>query len=294
MNNILCIYHGGCADGFGAAYALWLKFPNAEFYAGKYGESPPDVTGKDVVIVDFSYKKDVITELSYLARSLLIIDHHKSAYDDLKHIEANDCKRGWEYFQGDYAAICASQNMPCIAAIFDMEKSGAVLAWEFFHQGRRVPAVILHIQDRDLWKFELPETREIMMALYSYPMEFKVWEQITQNRGALAEEGRVINRYYQKNLNDALNNTKQEHMISGYSVSVCNAPYFMASDLANILCEDKPFAACYYDSDGWRNYSLRSKENGVDVSAIAQQYGGGGHKHAAGFRIKQETPAMRG
>lgn len=44
-------------------------------------------------------------------------------------------------------------------------------------------------------------------------------------------------------------------------------------------------AACYWDTPEGRVFSLRSTDTGPDVSEIAKAYGGGGHAHAAGFRV---------
>ena len=57
----LCIYHGNCADGFTAAWAVHGKFGDQlDYHPGIYGQEPPDVTGRDVVMVDFSYKHSVL------------------------------------------------------------------------------------------------------------------------------------------------------------------------------------------------------------------------------------------
>jgi nanoRNase/pAp phosphatase (c-di-AMP/oligoRNAs hydrolase) len=51
------------------------------------------------------------------------------------------------------------------------------------------------------------------------------------------------------------------------------------------MAQEAPFAACYYDKPGARVFSLRSRgDDGMDVSAIAAIYGGGGHRNAAGFQ----------
>ena len=75
----MCIYHGNCADGFGAAWAVRKAIPEADFFPGTYQEPPPDVTDKRVVMVDFSYKRPVLLEMASQAESILILDHHKSA-----------------------------------------------------------------------------------------------------------------------------------------------------------------------------------------------------------------------
>ena len=80
----LCIYHGNCADGFGSAWAVREALgDDVEFHPGVYQDDPPDVTDQDVILVDFSYKRDVLFEMEKTAYSILILDHHKSAAEEL-------------------------------------------------------------------------------------------------------------------------------------------------------------------------------------------------------------------
>jgi oligoribonuclease NrnB/cAMP/cGMP phosphodiesterase (DHH superfamily) len=59
----------------------------------------------------------------------------------------------------------------------------------------------------------------------------------------------------------------------------------MGSDAAAKLAVGWPFAAYYWDSPTGREFGLRSAPDGLDVSVIARKFGGGGHKHAAGFKL---------
>lgn len=260
----LCIYHGNCADGFGAAIAVRtsLGAEHVDFHAGIHQESPPEVTGRDVVVVDFSYKRDVIIEMAKIAKSILIIDHHKSAEADLIDLPVN------------------------VEARFDMTKSGAVMAWEYFHPDEDTPQLLLHIQDRDLWEFKLDGTREIQAALFSHPYDFDVWEGLLYSDvQCLRKEGEVIERKHFKDIHEFIGVAAYRMTIAGYDVPVLNAPYFWSSDAGHILGEGEPFAACYWDTPGGRVFSLRSADGGLDVSEIAAQFGGGGHEHASGFRL---------
>jgi hypothetical protein len=89
MNRILCIYHGNCADGFGAAWVVRKALGDIEFHPGKHQSPPPDLTGKDVIMVDFSYSRPVLLAMAAQANSILIIDHHKTAIDALVDLPAN-------------------------------------------------------------------------------------------------------------------------------------------------------------------------------------------------------------
>ena len=266
----LCIYHGNCADGFGAAWALRYSTGNngkdIDFHPGIYGETPPDVTDRDIIMLDFSYKRDVILKMAEQALSILIIDHHKTAEADL--IDLPDK----------------------VKVIFDMEKSGAMLSWEYFNEGKPVPDLIAHIQDRDLWQFKLNFTREIQAAVFSYEYDFKIWDRLmNMEKSDLILEGEAIERKHFKDIHEFINVAAYRTVIAGYGVPVLNAPYFYSSDAGHILSVGEAFAACYWDTATGRTYSLRSSEDGIDVSEIAKIFGGGGHKHAAGFSVEHDT-----
>jgi oligoribonuclease NrnB/cAMP/cGMP phosphodiesterase (DHH superfamily) len=261
----LCIYHGNCADGFGAAWVVRRKFPEAEFHAGVYQNPPPDVTGRDVIIVDFSYKMPVMLDVIAKAASVTILDHHKTAAEDL-----------WEIFSRGLAKGQYSDN-----------RSGAGLTWDYFFPDEPRPALINHIEDRDLWLFKLPQTREIQAAVFSYPYDFFTWDALMEEAplAELAIEGAAIERKHHKDIAELVGVTRRSMMIGGHVVPVANLPYTLTSDAGNLMATGEPFAACYWDTPEGRVFSLRSTDDGLDVSAIAKGYGGGGHRNASGFRM---------
>ena len=258
----MCIYHGNCADGFGAAWVVRKALGEIDFHPGKYQEPPPDVTGKDVVMVDFSYKRPVLLEMAEKANSILILDHHKTAAEDLLDLPAN------------------------VTAKFDMGRSGAMLTWEHFFPGETPPALLLHIEDRDLWRFALQNTRQIQANVFSFPYDFQVWDTLMAAAPAtLAAEGEAIERKHFKDIRELLGVTTRDMVIGGHRVPVANLPYTMSSDAGHELAKGRPFAACYWDTPEGRVFSLRSSDDGADVAEVAKQYGGGGHRNAAGFRV---------
>ena len=284
MTKILCIYHGNCADGFGAAWAVRQCFGDAdvEFHPGIYGNDPPDVRGRDVVLVDFSYKRPVIDAIGHAASSVLILDHHKTAADDLAGLRAP--KNFLDHIE--QAALDAMEDAEPIRAIFDMNRSGAGIAWDFFHPGQPRPRLIDHIEDRDLWRFLLPHTREIQAAVFSYPYDFAVWDELfAADLELMARQGEAIERKHHKDIAELVGVTKRRMIIGGVSVPVANLPYTLTSDAGNLMAASEPFAACYWDTPDARVFSLRSRDDGADVSAIAKMYGGGGHRNASGFRM---------
>lgn len=277
MKKPLCIYHGNCADGFGAAW-VFKNYGDREyeFYPGVYQQPPPDCAGRDVYLVDFSYKRPVVEDIIKVATRVVLIDHHKSAIEDLTPL------------------IESGQ----IEALVDINHSGAVLAWQWFHGTFAPPPKLLqHIEDRDLWRFALPCTREIQAAVFSYPYDFDVWTKLADSfdefgHSNLATEGAAIERKHFKDINELLGVVQRRMVIGGHNVPVANLPYTMVSDAAHEMAKGEPFAACYWDTQKGRVFGLRSSDEGVDVSEVAKLYGGGGHRNASGFTVSYTAAAQ--
>ena len=251
------LYHADCLDGFGAAWALWKKFPDARYLPVEHGLSPPSGLDNDhVVMVDFSYPREVIERLAESTASLRILDHHVTAQ-------------------------AALAGLPY--AYFDMKKSGAVLAWEWAHP-EPVPWLLQYIQDKDLWEWRLPMSREINAALDSYPFDFQVWNGLTQEM--LELEGRAILRREDVLITKIV---KESVLVEfeGETVPAVYSPV-MTSQIGERLCRGYPFCIIWHQRNGRRYFSLRSKPGTVDVSAIAARHGGGGHANAAGFSFPLE------
>jgi oligoribonuclease NrnB/cAMP/cGMP phosphodiesterase (DHH superfamily) len=265
----LCIYHGNCADGFGSAWVVRKALGDVDFFPGVYMTPPPDVAGREVVMVDFSYKRPVLLEMAKSAESILVIDHHKTAAEDL-----------------------GSLPVPNIDAVFDMEHSGAMLTWAHYFPDQEPPQLLRHIEDRDLWRFLLPGTREIQANVFSYPYDFAVWDDLIARPVAdLVAEGSAIERKHHKDVHELLGVVTRRMNIGGYNVPIANLPYIHVSDAAHELAKGEPFAGCYWDTPTGRVFGLRSTDAGVDVSEIAKQYGGGGHRNASGFTISYDKAA---
>lgn len=250
----IVLYHAECADGFGAAWALWREFPSARYLPVKHGNPPPDgLTGQRVVIVDFSYGRNQLETMADTTESLLVLDHHVTAEKALE---------GLPY------------------AYFDLKKSGAVLAWEWA-SAKPVPWLLEYIQDKDLWTWTLPGSREINAAIASYPFDFETWNRFS--RKDLEHEGRAILRYEGEIVGKL---SAQAVMVEfrGETVPSVHSAV-LTSQIGERLSADHAFCLIWHDRDGRRYYSMRSREDGTDVGSIAASFGGGGHTHAAGFSV---------
>ena len=275
----LVIYHGNCADGFSAAWCFWRKYRDgADYVAGVYQQDPPDVTGRDVFLVDFSYKRPVVEQMLKVAKSVTLIDHHKTAIEDLQPLFAD--------FEFDALAYGTDRR-----AIWycDLERSGATLAWDYLFPGEQRPPLLGHIEDRDLWRFKLPGTREIQAFVFSHEYTFEQWdEMMTADHVELLKmtaAGAAIERKHHKDVAELVGVCKRRMVIGGHDVPVASLPYTLVSDAAHAMAIGEAFAACYWDTANGRVFGLRSTDEGADVSDIAKQYGGGGHAKAAGFTV---------
>jgi uncharacterized protein len=254
----IVLYHADCADGFGAAWALWKRYPQAEYIAVKHGQPPPSgLEGQHVVMADFSYGREEIEQIHNVAASFQILDHHVTAQAALA---------GLSY------------------AYFDMKKSGAVLAWEWAH-GQPVPWLLQYIQDKDLWEWRLPKSREISAALGAYPFDFEVWDGLDQR--VLEIEGRAILQLEEK----FIDTIAEEAVLVSFQGETVPAVYspIMTSQIGERLCEGFPFGIIWHQQGGRRYFSLRSRSGTTDVSKIAAKFGGGGHVNAAGFSLPLQS-----
>jgi uncharacterized protein len=270
LKDIVVVYHADCTDGFGAAYAAWKKFGDTATYIPLKTQVEIDIdfSDKEVYVVDYSFNAEVDARVRTEAKSLVVIDHHQTAKD---------------------VVTAHPQN------IFDQSHSGAVLAWQYFHPDTTVPELLLYVEDHDVWKFVLPDNLEFNAALGQYERSFLAWDELVTNlanpefRASFIETGRTIKDFEESLIKDLLK-YKERARFEGHDIWVLNVSRVYRSILGHKLAKLNeseggiPLSIVYYRSNGAINLSLRS-EGDIDVAAIAQKYGGGGHKHAAGIKV---------
>lgn len=307
------IYHANCADGIAAAWCIWTVLPDedacidpdvlsfAEYIPAKYGNPPPDVKDKNVLIVDFSYKKDVMIEMLKVAKHIRILDHHKSA-EELK-----------ELFD----------LYPNFSGIIDMDRSGAQIAYDEIEYTGKFKSlnysfkllssrfwIIDHIADRDLWKWEIPTSKDTTRAMFILNMYTSIrnFQNIIEDyelyleRGfkKMSEIGRISNSEHNKRVqfltNKAYYCTYNSPTGRVYKVRLVPCTHDYASDVGSNLVEDNKtdFAVLFrYDfpSKTWYCSTRASKNSDIDLIPILKEIDkqSGGHKKAAGFEINEDT-----
>ena len=258
---MIVIYHENCYDGFTAAWLIWRNTVvrsdvQIKFIPMQYGKDfSIDFRDQDVVIADFSFDRNTLEVINHQAKSLIVLDHHKTAEEAL---------RGLPYCK------------------FDMSKSGARLVQEHF--GYANHWLVDYTEDRDLWKHSLPNTREINACIRLTPFDFEEFEMLASSfKGELTIHGTTLLKYEENLISNALR-AAEEVVFDGHKILKVNTTV-LHSEIGHRLCKGRPFGMTYFCNEKEMVCSLRSTDEGLDVSEIAKKYGGGGHRNAAGFKI---------
>lgn len=276
MKKDLVIYHDNCVDGFTAAWAAWIDLKDrADYVPCKYGDivKVEQHQYDTLYVVDFSFPREILLEYSQMFRLVVVLDHHKTAQEAL-------------------------ENWPTkpdnLTIRFDMNKSGAGLAWDWFHTLTPEPELISYVQDRDLWKFALPDSKEISAYIAQTEKTFIDYNYLAEDLdkyfASTVERGEMLLKQFSRLCESIASNARPITVYTGDSIPhdglSVNCPGNFASDVGNILANKSGTFGCtyFFDKDGAAIVSLRSNGD-YDVSIIAKYYGSGGHKNAAGFKI---------
>jgi oligoribonuclease NrnB/cAMP/cGMP phosphodiesterase (DHH superfamily) len=272
----LVLYHAKCNDGLTAAWCVRLVEPLAEFVAVDYQNPPPNVENRQVILVDFSFKRPVLEQLLASCESLLILDHHDSAQKDLAGLEH-----------------------PKLRVTFDMDRSGAGIAWDHYHPGKLRPWFVDVVEDADLWRWNKPETllnpdsRAIIEGIRSLPMTFHTLDRLNDtdaamydcDMAAMRRDGEAILRAKEQNVK-AVAEYAYEVEVFGHRVLIANAPHVLCSEVAHELAKGRPFGMTYYETKD-RRFKISVRSTDFDTTTITKQWGGGGHKAASGATVDQ-------
>ena len=268
---ITVFYHEGCSDGFGAAWAAWKKFGSSADYKAAYHNDDPEesMQRKDVYLLDLCFRPETIEKIKSVAKSVTIIDHHKSSAD-------------WVQL--------------ATVPVFDLKHSGAVLSWTYFHPKTKVPSLLLTVEDIDLWNWKRAYTDEVMEYSSIVPMEFKAWSAFAKKlddakqKKEIVKIGKVLVQDREMHVTKLVG-LGSEAVIDGHKALIVNSPVTIDhtskriyEGLTGAPASKHPVAIIWSRRPDKIVVSLRSNPS-VDVSLIAKKFGGGGHPRSAAFTL---------
>lgn len=287
------IYHKGCIDGFTGFFILHTT-KNISSKAKIYpdvpsAKTPPNnIEDKDVIIIDVAYKYDVLKEIMRVAKSVTFIDHHVSIKDDVQKI---------------IKELNSKKNI----VIYDEEKSGASLTWEYFYPKTKMPYFVRFVEDNDIGRWALKYCKEFIIALETkFKLDntsenLKKWKLLFDKKTIkyLISKGKVYMEYRNHLLdinshrfsleyfpsNQLYNDFSTEFMKPGqYKVALyCGSGCPSGSDVGKRIVEtvDCDFAIMWVYNMDKKEYVLSFRSASTDVTPFARIFGGGGHKLAS-------------
>ncbi len=290
------IYHNPCNDGFASAYIAHMYYKlmqnnrSIDFVGANYSDVWPQqqTAGKNVLIADFSYPLTVMQNALNITsdkqpKQVIIIDHHKTAQSGLE-----------------------SLNHEKVEKIFNMNRSGCGLVWEFFFGAAPMPLFLRMIEDNDLWKHSIEGTKPLIAYLRINQISFELFDALQDEK--FLREAILKGESYLEYENSLIEKASKRAVIKLVQFKNTNRKIYslvahaeaaeFKSELGNKLVRDYPatdFSVVmqYNPYSNLTFCSLRSSETGVDVSEISKDFlGGGGHRNASGATIKNAVTCI--
>lgn len=292
MTRAVVLYHGGCADGFTAAWvchhALKADHESVELIplyrtdnAAREEEVIQRCAGAHTVMVDYCWNDpEAMKDLVEFSASVLVMDHHKTAQPVLDELAA------WH----------ASQKDMALEIVFDMELSGAGLAFRRYYPDGH-SEFVTRVMEYDLWRHTKGgDTDALITYLYSLDQTIENWDMVNENLTESITNGHALMEQRDKHVEVLVGIATldpelmfDERVMPGNPV-VVNCPPWLTSMTGHTLLEKFPnadYAVLFHVDMAARSVivSMRSTWERTDVSVIAKANGGGGHRNAAGFVI---------
>ncbi|KAL2553494.1 hypothetical protein Fot_07113 [Forsythia ovata] len=315
------LYHYPCPDGAFAALAANLYFshcpttaaatalffPNTVYSPLSVEDLPLNEIDR-VYLLDFVGPPNFIQELSSKVKQIVVLDHHKTALEML----------------GSGTSISGN-----VIKVIDMKRSGATIAYDYFKEKLlhgvvssdkdgyqkglqkfdRVRRLFEYIEDGDLWRWHLPNSKAFSSGLKDLNLEFNArlnpsfFEQLLSlDVESLIRQGTVSLSHKQMLIDEALEQS-YEISLGGGAFGRClalNADSIpeLRSELGHQLANKsrkrnlRGIGAVVYrlpelEDDELLKISLRSIDS-EDTTLISKEYGGGGHQNASSFMLKSE------
>ncbi len=272
--NICCLYHSSDLDGKLAAAIVYRYFGgNVIFYGVDYNNEDEykkiiDTINSDdlVIIVDYSFDNETFKQLLNKTENVIWIDHHISA------IEIN-------------------QDLQHLPGIRIINYAACELTWMYFYPDLDMPMVVKYAGRYDIWNFtefdrqflnRLQSGIRLMNIKPNSPILQRLLDNDIDLLNRIMNDGKKLEKFKTSLYASIVNKFAFKVKFNGYSAICCNIPIFNAQIFDTIQdINDYDFKIIY--AFNGKKYKVTLYSSNIDCSIIARQFGGGGHKGAAGF-----------
>jgi oligoribonuclease NrnB/cAMP/cGMP phosphodiesterase (DHH superfamily) len=294
------IFHKGCLDGFSGYFVSYISgrlTKDVEIYPDSPStyKIPPNIGGKDILIVDVAYKKQVLEEIFKSAKSVVFIDHHPTIKNDVN------------------VLYTKYNNNTNISIIYDDTRCGATLAWKYFNGRDKIPLFLKYVEDQDTGTWMYPQTKPFIYALKTYfhlsteGKSINKWFRLLkkENVEKMIKRGKRMAKFMTHLVNYALPKftllqfpsqiiyNKQPELfekVGQYKVAVyCGLNCPSTTELASAVFKyvDCDFCIMWVYNIDNKMYIMSMRSKKVNVGKICKLlFNGGGHKLAAGGSFK--------
>lgn len=290
---MICFYH---ADNDGKCAGFWVnKLAKRDEFEDRfikinYGIDFPfeEIHRNEIIyIVDYSIPTDEMDKLLSITPNVIYIDHHKSAIEKYKNYDKEIAGLRYDGIAGCMLTYCY------LACMIDNESGKVVNEFDPIFADT-APTFTKLVADYDVWTFKYGDrTREFEKGMTIYPREpqDQIWFDLLTEESlgtfglprlsGICEQGRTIMSYRKSLMKDYCSNKGFEAKLCGYKCYAVNMAMMGTDDFVIDNADDYDLLISFsFDGVMW-NYSLRSTK--IDCANLAEMFGGGGHKGAAGF-----------
>lgn len=270
-----CFYHKSDLDGHCSGAIVKLHNPKCEMIGVDYNDTiysfPAVNQGEEIFVVDFCFPMDEMNVLNAIGE-LHWIDHHKTSIDKAHEI-------------GFLAS--GGQNL-------EIGTAACELTWEYF-SNEITPLSIQMLSKYDVWNHDDPKVLPFQWGMRAnsntLPDNLDFWRKVFKSEEFFEdtiEKGMVILKYQENQDAQYAKGMSYETEFEGYRAIVMNKAYANSKAFDAVYDPEKhDIMVLFGVKPGQCKYSIFCVKSEIDVSVIAQKYGGGGHRGAAGFYSKE-------
>jgi uncharacterized protein len=268
---IYCIYHRADNDGLCSGSIVKHALPEAQLVGMNYNEEFPlwDKLSKDDVVIMTDFSLEPFEEMIRLNElcELHWIDHHDTAIK--KYEESGADIKG---LRVDGTAACT-------------------LTWEYFFN-EPAPKAVEFIGLYDVWDHRNPQVLPFQMGLRTFDtrMGSRIWDEVIRSDphwiAVVVSKGAIIMDYQKRYHKGYCSAYSFETEFEGLKALAVNKGFTNSMVFGDRIRDYDIVITFVRKNKAWKVSFYTDKEH-VHCGQLAEKYGGGGHRQAAGANVEE-------